>query len=238
MKLKAYNGGKSGAGVYQTIINQQPKHDFYLEAFLGHGGIMRKKKPAQLNIGIDKDESIIKKWNSLETTYCLELLHGDAIEFLEGLALKSVRDNKLESKLIYVDPPYVRSARKSERPLYKHELTDQDHLRLLQVLKTLPYMVQISGYPNELYAEELRGWRRVEFQAKTRQGMATEMLWMNYPEPTELHTLDYVGSNYRERERIKKKRDRWERRFREMPALERQVIAEALANVNNIGDQS
>jgi hypothetical protein len=30
----SYPGGKGGSGVYQTIINQQPPHEVYIEPFL------------------------------------------------------------------------------------------------------------------------------------------------------------------------------------------------------------
>jgi len=36
-----YPGGKSGAGVYQTIINRMPPHRVYIEPFLGGAAIMR-----------------------------------------------------------------------------------------------------------------------------------------------------------------------------------------------------
>lgn len=226
MKLEPYNGGKSGAGVYQTIINQQPPHTCYVEPFLGHGGVMRKKRPANVNIGLDVDQAVIDTWISKGAPEWLSLMQADALMWL------LVSDDFMDKRsLIYVDPPYVQSSRKSDRPLYGHELTDNDHIRLLDTLKSLPCMIQISGYPSELYANALRGWRRIEFQAQTRQGTATEMLWMNYPEPEELHTTWYVGKDYRERERIKKKRERWVKRFAEMKPQERQVIAEALEHV-------
>jgi hypothetical protein len=46
-----------------------------------------------------------------------------------------------------------------------------------------------------------------------------------------LHDTRFVGEGFRERERIKRKRDRWRRRFAAMPPAERQVIAEALRAV-------
>ena len=49
----SYPGGKSGAGVFQTIINLMPPHDVYVEPFLGGAAVMRMKRPASLNIGID-----------------------------------------------------------------------------------------------------------------------------------------------------------------------------------------
>lgn len=33
--MPTYPGGKSGAGVYQTIINQMPPHQLYVEPFAG-----------------------------------------------------------------------------------------------------------------------------------------------------------------------------------------------------------
>ena len=50
-----YLGAKGGSGVYQTIINLMPPHKVYVEAFLGTGTIMKKKAPAEFNIGIDKN---------------------------------------------------------------------------------------------------------------------------------------------------------------------------------------
>ena len=39
-----YPGGKGGAGVYQTIINGMPRHEVYVEPFLGGGAVMAAKR--------------------------------------------------------------------------------------------------------------------------------------------------------------------------------------------------
>ena len=54
-----YPGGKNGAGTYQKIINLMPVHTVYIEPFLGSGAIMRRKRPAILNIGIDVDAEAV-----------------------------------------------------------------------------------------------------------------------------------------------------------------------------------
>jgi hypothetical protein len=51
---------------------------------------------------------------------------------------------------------------------------------------------------------------------------------MNYPEPFELHDYSYLGDNFRERERIKRKKARWTERLKSMPALERFAILSVL----------
>ncbi len=37
--FKSYNGGKAGNGTYQQIINYIPKHDVFVDAIVGNGGI-------------------------------------------------------------------------------------------------------------------------------------------------------------------------------------------------------
>lgn len=59
-----YPGGKAGAGVYQTIINLMPPHEVYIEPFLGGGAILRMKRPARLNIGVDLDPAVIETWRN------------------------------------------------------------------------------------------------------------------------------------------------------------------------------
>jgi site-specific DNA-adenine methylase len=60
----SYPGGKNGAGVYQTLINHMPPHTTYIEPFLGSGAIMRLKRPARVNIGIDLDPEVIAQWQA------------------------------------------------------------------------------------------------------------------------------------------------------------------------------
>lgn len=217
------NGGKGGAGVYQQIINQIPPHRVYIEAFLGAGAVLRAKAPAAIAIGIDVDEQLIGRWAGAPgvTTIC-----GDALAFLAGYAWRG-------DEFVYCDPPYLMSTRSSARPIYRHEFaTIEQHRALLTLLRTLPCAVAISGYWSPLYELELVGWRAITFQTVKHSGhVATEYLWMNYPEPLELHDYRYLGRSYRERERIKRKQQRWRARLRAMPALERYALLSVLTDL-------
>jgi DNA adenine methylase len=63
----------------------------------------------------------------------------------------------------------------------------------------------------------------------TRSGrVATEHLWFNFPEPVALHDYRFLGQNFRERERIKRKKSRWVNRLKTMPTLERRALLAAL----------
>jgi DNA adenine methylase len=152
------------------------------------------------------------------------LFHGCAIALLEETSAFTSRD------LVYCDPPYMLETRKG-RKLYEHELSDVDHRRLLRCIRKLPGMVMISGYWSSLYARMLEDWNSIQFEAMTRGGhTATEWLWFNFPPPVELHDYRYLGSNFRERERIKRKKLRWTAQLKRLPTLEKQSLLSAIAD--------
>lgn len=219
-----YPGGKNGSGVYQAIINQFPPHRTYIEPFLGGAAIMRMKLPALASIGIDIDADVVRKSAGLEIPN-LELLNEDALSFLKSYAWQG-------DEVVYCDPPYLLETRRCKHNIYRHEMgTKAEHLKLLRVLKSIRSNIAISGYWSELYASELQGWRTLSFQTSNRGGRAIEWLWMNYPPPVMLHDYRYLGKTFRERERIKRKQQRWKARLAKMPDLERYALLSAIADI-------
>jgi len=226
-KRSSYFGGKGGAGTYQTIINMIPPHEIYIETHLGGGAIMRHKKMAAVSIGIDVDPWVVDSWRPHSRD--ITLRNVDATRWLQGEGSFYRRyKNKV---FIYCDPPYLPETLKS-RPRYNFNMGHQAHIKLLAVLKKLPCNVMISGYWSDLYAVTLKNWRAVSFESMTRRGKATEWVWMNYPEPTELHDYRYLGRDFRERERIRRKRERWVRRLQEMPQLERMAMVSTINKID------
>lgn len=57
-----------------------------------------------------------------------------------------------EKDVVYLDPPYL--APYDEKRTYPNI----EHIRLLDIIKTLPCRVYISNYSNPLYEKELSGW--------------------------------------------------------------------------------
>jgi site-specific DNA-adenine methylase len=217
-----FPGGKGGT--YQKYINLMPPHEVYIESHLGGGAIMRYKRKAQRNIGIEIDPEVIETWNS-KCQIDFELIHGNAISFLKSYPFTG-------NEFVYCDPPYLRETRKKHYPLYKYEYSLSQHIELLNVIKSISCMVMISGYESPLYTKFLKNWHTHSFQATTHHGMATEWIWMNYSKPVELHDYSYLGDNFREREKIKQKSKRWTAKFKSMPILERQALLSALLAVN------
>jgi DNA adenine methylase len=64
--------------------------------------------------------------------------------------------------------------------------------------------------------------------------VAVEWLWMNYPQPFELHDYRFLGKDFRERERIKRKKARWLGKLKGMGQLERYAILEAVQELRHV----
>lgn len=225
-----YPGGKGNC--YHQIINLIPPHDYYIETHLGGGTIMEMKKPAPGgSFGIEIDSNCFKEYDFNISN--LELANLDIFEFIKNWQFKLwTQSFPGNIGFVYCDPPYLRSTRKSQKGMYRYEMTEEQHIKLLEVLIKLSCMVMISGYESLLYKEMLQNWNMVQFQNTTRQGPVTECLWMNYDKPTELHDYRYLGKDFRERERIQKKTKRWVNNLKQMPELERNAIVSAIDKIN------
>lgn len=83
--------------------------------------------------------------------------------------------------LFYVDPPYVQIVRSRwRRTAYRHEMSEDDHIRLAEVLRAVQGMAIVSGYETALYAELYSGWHTESHMARTEAGTTRrEILWIS-----------------------------------------------------------
>jgi DNA adenine methylase len=204
-----YPGGKGKS--YPHLINLMPPHRVYIETHLGGGAVMRHKRPAPVQVGVDIDQCLIDRWNRSPIQLC-DLVCADAVDFLATKDLD-------QHTLIYADPPYVRSTRKRTR-IYKHEYSDSDHERLIAFLISAPCKVMLSGYESDLYKSLLAGWQRLTFQAKTHTCIREESVWVNFEPADRLHDVRHLGSTFREREVIRRRRTRLQARIEALPSIE------------------
>lgn len=110
-----------------------------------------------------------------DSTHLVQIEHMDALRLIE-------RYNNPDT-LMYLDPPYLRSSRKSGA-LYNHEMDDAGQHELLSLIVKSKAKIVISGYESELYDEALAGWHRDETRSQTTSSeMAKEVIWMNYEPP-------------------------------------------------------
>lgn len=244
-----YPGGKGAT--FRNIINQMPPHTVFIESHLGGGSVMAAKRPANLNIGIDLNPISLALTGSMIQPG-VNIINGVAEASTEIAVLDSIANNGGATtahylfvcadavdllrqypfngkELLYLDPPYLMETRRTKRPLYQFEYSDEDHERLLSCIIDLDCFVAISGYESDLYKDVLSHWRSIQFQSPLHTGeQATEWLWMNYDEPKALHDYQYLGNNFRDRERIKKKYTRWVNRLKNMNPQESRAILWAI----------
>jgi DNA adenine methylase len=222
-----FAGAKGGAGVWQRIINQIPPHSRFVEAFAGTAQVLRHKLPASSTIAIDSDAAVCAE---LRRTLAagVTVIRGDALAWL---GLEKHRGEFDRRTVVYCDPPYLFKVRRHRR-YYRHEFGEEwlhgELLAVLSRLTTQGVCCLISGYRSELYDRMLPAWRRVDYQTTTRGGPVVESLWCNFPEPAELHDYRWLGLNFRERERIKRKKSRWLARLRAMGLLEKAAVLAAI----------
>lgn len=212
-----YPGGKGRC--YPQLINLMPRHSTYVETHLGGGAVMRKKKPATRQVGIEIDPAVVDKWRQ-SPALMFELIHADAVSWLGAQKLE--RD-----ALVYADPPYLPSTRKRAR-VYAYDYTERDHEALLDVLIRQGCQVMVSGYRSELYDARLRGWNQRSFLSKTHDGMREETVWFNFEAPDRLHDASLLGSCFREREVVGRRRARLEKRIESLSSPEQYALLDWL----------
>lgn len=217
----SYNGGKSGNGTFQTIINQIPQCTTFIDAMVGNGGIVCHLKLPDLTVINDIDSAVIDG-------FIFDGSHQILKENIPVWDLIDKYDRNGHGTFFYFDPPYLKSTRKSQLDLYKYEWTLEDHHRFLSKVLTVKSNCMISHYPCDIYDSSLSHWRKIKFQSMTRHGLATEAIYMNYPEPTTLQDYRYIGKDFIDRQRIKRKCHRLIKKIESLPIHERALIVSTL----------
>jgi len=107
----------------------------------------------------------------------IERLRGVVIE--NRPAIDVILQHDSSETLHYVDPPYVFSTRDSGTD-YAHEMTDEDHEALAEVLHGVQGMVVLSGYRCDLYDQLYADWECVQRKALADGARErVECLWLN-----------------------------------------------------------
>jgi len=128
----AYTGGKDGAGVWQRLVNEIPPHEVFVSAFLGDCAIMRHKRPARVNVGIDLAAGTASRfaaaWPGAAAEYGgvtlpeLQLYQCDAIAWLAH-AFDLYRVHRLQAPAL--EPATLAAAGQLELPPQKPAAVDR-----------------------------------------------------------------------------------------------------------------
>lgn len=120
----------------------------------------------------------------------LEAVHKrlKRVVILDGEATDVIRQQDGLRTLFYLDPPYMQESRASKGEYGEHEMSDEQHKELLEVLVNIKGRFLLSGYPSKLYASyaKMQGWtcheKKIDNKAaggKTKRRM-TECVWTNF----------------------------------------------------------
>lgn len=171
--------------IYEEGFKREYKSDiekalwFVMRSMQSHGFRITEKSGWKKDVYGREAAYAVRYWNRLPEAlqYMGRRLKSVQIENRPAVELIKAFDH--ENVLIYCDPPYVMSTR--GRKQYRHEMPDEDHEELLQVIKRSKAKIMISGYDCELYDRYLHDWRKEQIASRT-QSLARRMetLWMNY----------------------------------------------------------
>jgi len=143
------------------------------------GGFGYMKSPKKT-----KSSSVVQPWLSAidRLPLCSERLRRCQIFNRDFREIISLFDTS--NTFFYLDPPYVHSTRKTKSD-YQHEMTEDDHIELVERLLELKGKAMLSGYANPIYgALECAGWERVDIDWQTKMSKKDtkriETLWIKY----------------------------------------------------------
>ena len=94
-----------------------------------------------------------------------------------------------DNSLLYLDPPYLPTTRsEGSREIYEYEMSVEDHISMLNMLKSSRGKILLSGYLSTLYTrmlnKEIWRYKRKSMAAHASQAKTKtrrlEYLWMNY----------------------------------------------------------
>src|SRR5262249_36809918 len=107
------------------------------------------------------------------------------VAILNHDALDVIRQQDGPATLVYLDPPYLGETRTSDN-VYDREMTEDQHVELLDTVRECRGRVLLSGYPSGLYNRRLADWERHEFTLPNqaaggkRKRQMTEVVWYNF----------------------------------------------------------
>ena len=101
-------------------------------------------------------------------------------------ALDLIREFDSPDSFFYLDPPYLLNTRSAKQ--YQHEMTEEDHIQLLETIVHCSAQIMISGYDTPLYNDYLHTWDTLRIPNQTTSGVIREeIVWMNYTHQLSLY---------------------------------------------------
>lgn len=160
-------------------------HRFAIRCRMAHGFRTSDNGGFKTDICGRESAYCLRNWNRMPRDIMMAASRLKEVQIENRPALELIRRWNYPDVLIYADPPYLLDTRGGE--LYRHEMSEQDHVELLAALLQHKGPVILSGYPSELYDRELMGWSRITRKAYNQnKDLRTEVLWCNFDVPEQV----------------------------------------------------
>ena len=151
---------------------------FAVKCWQGFGAGNKYKNGFRRGIGITSPNPA-GMWGKLPETLVKAAERLKNVQIENKNAIELIKSLRGKETFIYIDPPYLQRTRK--KYLYNFEMSDDEHIELLDVILKSDCKIMISGYENSLYDEKLKGWRKVTKNTTAECSVKRiEILWMNY----------------------------------------------------------
>lgn len=155
---------------------------FAIRSKMGHGFKTYQKTGFKIDVYSRERSYCVSCWDRMPADLLDAAVRLKCVQIENRPALDLIRRFNYENVLIYADPPYLLETRSGKQ--YRHEMTEQDHVDLLDALKQHKGSVILSGYPSEMYDRELTGWSRITRKSYNQNAeQRTEVLWCNFETP-------------------------------------------------------
>ena len=172
--------------VYDDVFLREPEDEveraacFAVKSMQSHGFRMTDDGGWKKDVHGREKAYAVRYWNELPESIAEMAIRLKQVQIENRPALDMIKAYDHENVLMYLDPPYVLSTR-SVHKQYRHEMTDQDHIELLEAVASSKAKGMISGYDCELYDFYLGNWNKVQIAARAQDNKRRiETLWMNY----------------------------------------------------------
>lgn len=121
----------------------------------------------------------VNNWNNIPQWIIDAARRLKQVQITNEPAEKLIERFNYPDVLIYADPPYLLETRGGKQ--YRHEMTDNEHEQMLQLLLQHKGPVILSGYRNKLYDYVLKNWNSVDINTTAERGLKrTETIWFNF----------------------------------------------------------
>ena len=181
----SYSNTEALENPYAKAVN------FLVQCWQGHGFRSNGYKVGWKNDVVGRERAYaLWNWYRLPA-WIIEITERLRMVRIENRpALELIEKYNYSNVFMFIDPPYLLSARSGKQ--YKHEMSAADHEELLKILLQSKAKIMISGYESELYNDYLAKWEKRQFSSCAEHGKPrTETVWMNYKEDLQMSFDDF-----------------------------------------------